>query len=491
MNTKKPFLWVLGISTCIRILFAKIVPITGDEAYFIVWAKHLSWGYYEHPPMIGWVMWLFSFLGNDIFIYRIFPLIAIPLMTVIIVNLLKEVDRNRAFLCASIFLLSPVSILNVLSVNDVPLILFTFLSGVFFYRALKTLRIFDAVLSGFFFGCAFLSKYFSVLFGMALLIFCMVTGKKNVWKTFFLFFIGSLPLITVNILWNYTHCWLNIMFNLFYRNKGMTLNFFNVFIYLLEQIFLMTPYLSVKFYKNRCFLDECKKKNLFCFVFLTPFFFFLFISLIKSVGLHWMASFYPFFFLVIAHLPFDALDRALRHCFYLSLTVMIIVVIIFAIPVEVYKGLRKYPQIVMFLRPSELCEIIEKNLNGRIPASTGYTETSVLSYHCRKDFVLFGSLSRSGRYYDYITDFRNFDGKDFLIVSLNEKDVEKFAMYFQSLSVKNVEVMGAKFYLVNGNHFIFNNYRNLYLRKISSMYYSPVRFLPASRNFFMERYFSG
>ncbi|MGC8805564.1 MAG: ArnT family glycosyltransferase, partial [Candidatus Ratteibacteria bacterium] len=442
MNTKKLFLWMFGISTCIRILFAKIVPITGDEAYFIVWAKHLSWGYYEHPPMIGWVMWLFSFFGNDIFVYRIFPLITIPLIAVIIVNLLSEVDRDRAFLCGSIFLLSPVSILNVLSVNDVPLILFTFLSGVFFYKALKTSRRLDAVLSGFFFGCAFLSKYFSVLYGMALLIFCIVTARKKVWKTFVLFFIGSLPLIMVNIFWNYTHCWLNIMFNLFYRNKGMTFNFSNVCIYLIEQIFLMTPFLSVKFFEKRFFLDECRKKSLFWFVFLVPFFFFLLISFVKNIGLHWMASFYPFFFLIIIYLPFDVLAAALRHCFYLSLSVMIIVVVIFTIPVEAYKGLRKYPQIVMFLHPAELCGIIEKNLDGRVPASTGYTEASVLSYYCRKDFVLFGSISRSGRYYDYITDFRNFDRKNFLIVSLNEKDVEKFAMYFQSLSVKSVEVMG-------------------------------------------------
>lgn len=490
MHTKKLFLWVLAVSTCIRMLFARIVPITGDEAYFIVWAKHLNWGYYEHPPMIGWVMWLFSFFGNDIFIYRIFPLIVIPLIAVMIVGLLMEVDGDKAFLCGAIFLLSPVSVLNVLSVNDVPLIFFTFLSGVFFYRTLKSSRTFDAILSGVFFGCAFLSKYFAVLYGMALFIFCMMLRDKKVWKTFALFVMSSLPLIFINIAWNYQHCWLNVMFNLFYRNKEMHVDLSGMIVYLIEQVFLMTPALAVSFFKNKLFFNVHKKGNVFWYCFIIPFFLFFCLSLIKNVGLHWMVSFYPFFFLIIVSLPLNVLDKALRHCFYLAMLIMIIVVFVVAMPVETFRGLKKYPQIIMFLRPVELCEVVEKNLDGRIPASTGYTETSVLSYHCRKDFVLFGSLSRSGRYYDYVTDFRDFDGKNFLIVSLNEKDIEKFVIYFQNVSVKIVEIMGAKFYLINGNHFIFNNYRDFYLRKISSMYYTPIRFLPAGRNFFMERYFS-
>ncbi|MCM8764890.1 MAG: dolichyl-phosphate-mannose-protein mannosyltransferase, partial [Candidatus Omnitrophica bacterium] len=81
METKKFFIWILGISTFARLLMAKVVPISGDEAYFIIWANHLNYGYYEHPPMIGWIMWLFSFAGNDIFAYRMFPIISVVIMS--------------------------------------------------------------------------------------------------------------------------------------------------------------------------------------------------------------------------------------------------------------------------------------------------------------------------------------------------------------------------------------------------------------------------
>ena len=35
---------------------ALTLPITGDEAYFIWWGWLPDWGFYDHPPMIGW--WL-------------------------------------------------------------------------------------------------------------------------------------------------------------------------------------------------------------------------------------------------------------------------------------------------------------------------------------------------------------------------------------------------------------------------------------------------
>ena len=37
-----------------RLWFAAALPLTGDEAYFVVWGQQLAGGYYDHPPMVGW-----------------------------------------------------------------------------------------------------------------------------------------------------------------------------------------------------------------------------------------------------------------------------------------------------------------------------------------------------------------------------------------------------------------------------------------------------
>ena len=32
-----------------------LLPITADEAYYFSWGKQISFGYYDHPPLIGWI----------------------------------------------------------------------------------------------------------------------------------------------------------------------------------------------------------------------------------------------------------------------------------------------------------------------------------------------------------------------------------------------------------------------------------------------------
>ncbi|MCM8816117.1 MAG: glycosyltransferase family 39 protein [Candidatus Omnitrophica bacterium] len=492
IGEKKFFLWVLIFSSCIRLLFASLVPITGDEAYFIVWAKHLNYGYYEHPPMIGWIMWLLSFLGDNIFVYRIFPLISVPIIALLMVKILQEFDEKKAYLCGSVFLLSPVSILNVLSVNDVPLIFFTFLSGFFFYRAVKKNKITDAILSGFSGGCAFLSKYFFVLFILALLGFCTISRKKELWKVFSFFMFAALPLMFINLLWNYNNCWLNVMFNLFFRNKNLSIDFANVFIFIIEQIFLMTPFLAFVFFKDRFFWRKVKEnKNiiLFWYFFIVPLVFFSILSLTKKIGLHWMASFYPFFFILLIFSNEKIIKKAIRYNVYFSVIFSILVMTIVFLPVETFRSLKKYPEIVMFMKPVDLCKKICERADDRILASTGYTETSVFSYYCNREFVLFGSMSRSGRYFDFISDFRDYDGRNFLIVSLNERDTNRFAELFKKINVEIIETYGARFFFIYGDSFIFNNYRELFLRKLLDAYYSFPFCFPSGRNFFRERYF--
>jgi 4-amino-4-deoxy-L-arabinose transferase-like glycosyltransferase len=54
------FYRILWLTLAIKLVFAAWIPLTGDEAYFIGWGKNLDYGYYDHPPMVGW--WLAGLL---------------------------------------------------------------------------------------------------------------------------------------------------------------------------------------------------------------------------------------------------------------------------------------------------------------------------------------------------------------------------------------------------------------------------------------------
>src|SRR3954467_4373674 len=60
-----------------KIWLAWWFPVTGDEAYFIVWGVQPDWGYYDHPPMVGWLLAAMSRLSLAPWVLRL-PAIALP-----------------------------------------------------------------------------------------------------------------------------------------------------------------------------------------------------------------------------------------------------------------------------------------------------------------------------------------------------------------------------------------------------------------------------
>src|SRR6202049_103661 len=48
-----------------RLVAAAGTPLTFDEAYYWMWSKHLAGGYYDHPPMVAYVIRLGTLMAGD------------------------------------------------------------------------------------------------------------------------------------------------------------------------------------------------------------------------------------------------------------------------------------------------------------------------------------------------------------------------------------------------------------------------------------------
>ncbi|HYS44840.1 MAG TPA: glycosyltransferase family 39 protein, partial [Rhizomicrobium sp.] len=40
----------------LRAIMAAQLPLSADEAYYWLWSRHLAAGYFDHPPMIAWLI---------------------------------------------------------------------------------------------------------------------------------------------------------------------------------------------------------------------------------------------------------------------------------------------------------------------------------------------------------------------------------------------------------------------------------------------------
>src|SRR5262245_42116498 len=47
---------LLVVLILVRGIAAAITPLAFDEAYYWQWSKHLAWGYYDHPPLVAFII---------------------------------------------------------------------------------------------------------------------------------------------------------------------------------------------------------------------------------------------------------------------------------------------------------------------------------------------------------------------------------------------------------------------------------------------------
>ena len=72
----QPLLW----GAVFHLLMSCVVQLSPDEAHYALYATHLDWSYYDHPPMVGWLQWPWAMgFGSDMAM-RLWPM-CIWLMT--------------------------------------------------------------------------------------------------------------------------------------------------------------------------------------------------------------------------------------------------------------------------------------------------------------------------------------------------------------------------------------------------------------------------
>ncbi|MBI5659831.1 MAG: glycosyltransferase family 39 protein [Nitrosomonadales bacterium] len=495
MNPQASFKLVLLATLAVKLVLAWILPMSGDEAYFIVWAKHPDFGFYDHPPMVGWILQLLLYFGSSEVVLRLPAILLSTLIGIGIYQLLKPHDETRAALVAMLFLVSPLNVLNVLVTTDTPLILFVFLSAASLLKALQKDSLGWYALSGAFFGLAFLSKYFAALLGVGYLAYFIFSGRdRQKMQGFALLLLVALPFALLNLYWNYTHCWDNILFNFYTRNEAEQLSPGKVAIYLGTQVYLMTPPIIYYLFRHRAgFRRKIRRDDfrLFACAFLLPMAVFALLSPTKVIGLHWVLAFYPFLYVLLHHLlSREELVKSLNFMAWFCAAHLAAIAVIAFLPMETWKNTKLYDGIVFMFKNDEIVERVRPYEGQQfLLAADGYTPAAIISYHYGRNFFVFGEGSLHARQDDMVTDFRQFAGRNILIVKKSAPDMAQYRPYFKSVESRQFELRGVTFHFVLGYGFDYGNYRNLVLKPIKDKYYHIPAFLPHAPCYFCEKYF--
>ena len=232
------------ITSLFRLWFAWRLPITGDEAYFFYWGINPDWGFYDHPPMVGWWLAALSALSHEPFWLRL-PALLLPLILAWVAYRIVRVQAPAAaYAAATLVLLLPLNAWNVAITTDIPLIVFAALTLWAYLRALQSDRALDYALCGLALGGALLSKYFAGILALAIashflmqLKLTQPTGARLRGLAWIVLF--SLPAVLIQIGWNSQNCWPNVMFNLVNRHEGAGLSWRTPLLYLATVVYVL------------------------------------------------------------------------------------------------------------------------------------------------------------------------------------------------------------------------------------------------------------
>lgn len=217
--------WVLNVVT------GGVVELANDEAYYWWWAagSGLDWGYYDHPPMVAWLIWLGAWIPGEIGVRAVVSLlqpVGLFLLWKMFVGEYPESNNRKAallFVMAS-FAMPLLQLYGLLALPDAPLL---FGTVVFLWAIRRMWRrgdVASAVMTGAATALIGYSKYQGIILVVTAGIVYIVAAWQNGnrWKRtamlITIWIVSAAVLYAPHLIWLWKHDWAPLRYHLAERS---------------------------------------------------------------------------------------------------------------------------------------------------------------------------------------------------------------------------------------------------------------------------------
>ncbi len=218
LNIKRTMVWLLAISALVRGALAAWMEFGNDEVYYWTYALYPDWSHFDHPPMVGWVIQLFSLnllFDSELFI-RLASVVFMTANTYIIYRIGKEIKDAQTGLYAALLYTASIYafvITGIFIMPDTPLMLFWLLAfwmAILYFKRLPTQQhsVSYLVLFGVFAGLAMLSKYSGVFLWVGMMLYILIFDRRplKTWAFYcalLISFVAVLPILKWNLQYDF------------------------------------------------------------------------------------------------------------------------------------------------------------------------------------------------------------------------------------------------------------------------------------------------
>ncbi len=240
---------VVLVSTAIHVLLAFGTELVADEAYYWTWSLRPASGYFDHPPLTAWILWVTTHLfGTNRLAIRILPILSGVLLSWLLFQMAKSLFRDRWAGFWAVVLLNANILFaagGFLMTPDTPQVMLYGLTLWAFIRGVTEEKKAFIVLAGGFLGLGLLAKYTMVLLPPLLFLFLLLSPPHRHWlrrPVLWLSLVLALVIFLPDVFWNRSHHWVSFLFQWHHGMQAHQDTPLATFLdYLGGQILVLTP----------------------------------------------------------------------------------------------------------------------------------------------------------------------------------------------------------------------------------------------------------
>lgn len=202
-----------GTWLLLNLVQSAATELLDDEAYYWVYSKFPAWGYFDHPPMVAWLIKAgYAIFPNEFGVRLLFAVMSA--CSVWLIEKLLPVKDDLLYYTIMLSM-AVLQIGGIIAIPDTPLLFFTVLFFLMYKKLLEKPGVSTAVLFGITTALLMYSKYHGAL----VIIFTLVSNPKLFLKPYiYVAGITGLLFFAPHLYWQYTNGFPSFQFHLLERN---------------------------------------------------------------------------------------------------------------------------------------------------------------------------------------------------------------------------------------------------------------------------------
>lgn len=212
------FLLFITFVALLRLALAPFVGLGVDEAHYVLYGLNLDLSYFDHPPLVGWVEYVFtSIFGVHELSARIPAILIGFFVSLFLYKLIFELNNNHKEAFIAVLALHASFLFNALFIMLLPdTLLFLLILPIIFttIRLQNNPSLQNWLFLGVLLGIAGLAKYTAVLFVLPILLYFIIKKRFDILLSPKIIpaILIACVLISPVIIWNIQHDWISFTY---------------------------------------------------------------------------------------------------------------------------------------------------------------------------------------------------------------------------------------------------------------------------------------